>query len=54
MENNKNKKVIFNKHFLTMISIFVLIIVTVLTFVSFIESALKQDKNFVNNDTVKK
>lgn len=44
MSIKKRKKKIFNKHFIGMISIFVMVIVTVLTFVYFIEDALDKDR----------
>jgi len=45
----KNKGII-NKHFLTSLILFLAILIAVLTFITFLEDAQKQDKAFVKND----
>ncbi|MCK5589275.1 MAG: hypothetical protein KAI16_03115 [Candidatus Pacebacteria bacterium] len=39
---------IFNKHFFGMISIFVVVLVSVTTFISFIEDTVEHDKSLQN------
>ena len=41
---SKKKKKVINKHFIGMVAVFILVIVTVLTFVSFLEDIIRHEK----------
>jgi len=45
----KNKGII-NKHFLTSLMLFLAVLIIVLTFITFLEDAQKNDKSFVKNN----
>ncbi len=51
-KRDKENKIL-NKHFIGMVAIFVIVIVTVLTFVSFVEEALHKDITLNKNKITK-